>query len=66
MKISELIKDLTELQNEFGDIEVVLSITDHTDYTYNFDHPGFDVGNVYDEDGEFDDETDYCICEVSI
>jgi hypothetical protein len=66
MKISELIKDLTELQNEFGDIEVVLSITDHTDYTYHFDHPGFDVGNVYDEDGEFDDETDYCVCEVSI
>jgi len=66
MKISELIKDLTELQNEFGDIEVVLSVTDHTDYTYNFDHPGFDVGNVYDEDGEFDDETDYCVCEVSI
>jgi hypothetical protein len=66
MKISELIKDLTELQDEFGDIEVVLSITDHTDYTYNFDHPGFDVGNVYDEDGEFDDETDYCVCEVSI
>ena len=50
MKISELIKDLTELQNEFGDMEVVLSVTDHTDYTYNFDHPGFDVGNVYDED----------------
>jgi pyruvate/2-oxoacid:ferredoxin oxidoreductase beta subunit len=66
MKISELIKDLTELQNEFGDMEVVLSVTDHTDYTYNFDHPGFDVGNVYDEDGEFDDETDYCVCEVSI
>jgi hypothetical protein len=66
MKISELIKDLTELQNEFGDMEVVLSVTDHTDYTYNFDHPGFDIGNVYDEDGEFDDETDYCICEVSI
>ena len=66
MKISELIKDLTELQDEFGDIEVVLSVTDHTDYTYNFDHPGFDVGNVYDEDGEFDDETDYCVCEVSI
>ena len=66
MKISELIKDLTELQDEFGDIEVVLSITDHTDYTYNFDHPGFDVGNVYDEDGEFDDETDYCVCEISI
>jgi hypothetical protein len=66
MKISELIKDLTELQNEFGDMEVVLSVTDHTDHEYNFDFPGFDVGNVYDEDGEFDDETDYCVCEVSI
>jgi hypothetical protein len=66
MKISELIKDLTELQNEFGDMELVLSVTDHTDHEYNFDFPGFDVGNVYDEDGEFDDETDYCVCEVSI
>jgi hypothetical protein len=66
MKISELIKDLTELQNEFGDMELVLSVTDHTDHEYNFDFPGFDVGNIYDEDGEFDDETDYCVCEVSI
>ena len=66
MKISELIQNLTELQNEFGDIEVVLSVTDHTDYTYNFEHPGFDISNVYDEDGEFDSETDYCVCEISI
>ena len=66
MKISELIKDLTELQNEFGDMELVLSVTDHTDHEYNFDFPGFDVGNVYDEDGEFDDESDYGVCEVSI
>ena len=49
-----------------SDMEVVLSVTDHTDHEYNFDFPGFDVGNVYDEDGEFDDETDYCVCEVSI
>jgi len=47
-------------------MELVLSITDHTDWTYNFDFPGFDVGNVYDEDGEFDDESDYGVCEVSI
>ena len=66
MKISELIKDLTELQNEFGDMELVLSVTDYTDHEYNFDFPGFDVGNVYDEDGEFDDESDYGVCEVSI
>ena len=66
MKISELIQNLTELQNKFGDVEVVLSVTDHTDYTYNFEHPGFDIGNVYDEDDEFDSETDYCICSISI
>ncbi len=66
MKISELIKQLEELQQQNGDMEVVLSVTDHTDWTYNFDFPGFDVDNVYDEDGEFDDETDYCVCEVSI
>lgn len=66
MKISELIKQLEELQQQNGDMEVVLSITDHTDWTYNFNFPGFDVGNVYDEDGDFDDETDYCVCEVSI
>jgi pyruvate/2-oxoacid:ferredoxin oxidoreductase beta subunit len=66
MKISELIKQLEELQQQNGDMEVVLSVTDHTDWTYNFDFPGFDVDNVYDEDGEFDDETDYCVCGVSI
>ena len=64
MKISELIKQLEELQQQNGDIEVVLSVTDHTDWTYNFEFPGFDVGNVYDE--EFDDEIDYCVCEVSV
>ena len=66
MKISELIESLEQLKKESGDMEVVLTITDHTDWTYNFEFPGFDIGNVYDEDGEFDDETDYCICSVSI
>jgi hypothetical protein len=66
MKISELIESLEQLKKENGDMEVVLSVTDHTDYTYNFDFPGFDVGNVYDEDGDFDDETDYCVCSVSV
>ena len=67
MTVQELIDQLTELKNEgLGEMELVLSITDHTDLTYNFDFPGFDVGNVYDEDGEFDDESDYGVCEVSI
>ncbi len=66
MKVSELIEQLKEIQSQVGDIELVLSVTDHTDWTYNFDFPGFDVGNVYDEDGEFDDESDYGVCEVSI
>jgi len=67
MTVQELIDELTEMKNAGqGDMELVLSITDHTDWTYNLEFPGFDVGNVYDEDGEFDDETDYCVCEVSI
>ena len=66
MKVSELIEQLKEIQSQVGDIELVLSVTDHTDWTYNFDFPGFDIGNVYDEDGEFDDESDYGVCEVSI
>ena len=66
MKISELIESLKQLKKENGDMEVVMSVTDHTDWTYNFEFPGFDVGNVYDEDGEFDDETDYCVVGVSI
>ena len=66
MKISELIESLKQLKKENGDMEVVMSVTDHTDWTYNFEFPGFDVGNVYDEDGDFDDETDYCVVGVSI
>ena len=65
MTVQELIDQLTELKNEgLGEMELVLSITDHTDWEYNFEFPGFDVGNVFDED--FDDLTDYGICEVSI
>ena len=72
MKISELIESLEQLKKENGDMEVVMSVTDHTDWTYNFEFPGFDVGNVYDEDGEFESEDDngdeilYCVCSVSI
>jgi hypothetical protein len=67
MTVQELIDQLTELKElGLGEMELVLSVTDHTDWTYNFDFPGFDIGNVYDEDGEFDDETDYGVCEVSI
>ena len=65
MTVQELIDQLTELKNEgFGETQLVLSVTDHTDWEYNFEFPGFDVGNVFDED--FDDLTDYGICEVSI
>jgi len=67
MTVQELIDQLTELKEQgHGEMELVLSVTDHTDWTYNFDFPGFDIGNVYDEDGEFDDESDYGVCEVSI
>jgi hypothetical protein len=64
MKISELIENLKQIQEQVGDKDVVLSITDHTDWTYNFDFPGFEVDNVYDED--FDDEEDYVVCSMSI
>jgi hypothetical protein len=66
MKISELIESLEQLKKENGDMELVLSVTDHTDYTYNLDFPDFDIENVYDESGDFDDETDYCVFRVSI
>ena len=65
MTVQELIDQLTELKNEgFGETQLVLSVTDHTDWTYNFDFPGFEVDNVYDED--FDDEEDYVVCSISI
>jgi len=66
MKISELIESLKQLKKENGDMELVLSVTDHTDYTYNLDFPDFDIENVYDESDDFDDETDYCVFRVSI
>jgi hypothetical protein len=65
MTVQELIDQLTELKEQgHGEMELVLSVTDHTDFEYNFEFPGFDVGNVFDEG--FDDLTDYGICEVSI
>lgn len=65
MTVQELIDQLTELKDAgFGNTELVLSVTDHTDWTYNLDFPGFEIGNVFDED--FDGLTDYGICEVSI
>jgi hypothetical protein len=65
MTVQELIEELTRLKDAgFGETELVLSVTDHTDWTYNLDFPGFEIGNVFDED--FDGLTDYGICEVSI
>ena len=68
MTVQELIDELTELKNEgFGDTELVLAVTDHTDYTYNLDFPGdFGITNVYDEDDFYDCEKDYCVFSVSI
>ena len=63
MTVKELIE---QLQGFDPDKEVVLSVTDHTDWTYNFDHPGFIIDNVYDEDEEFDEEAEYCVCSISI
>jgi hypothetical protein len=65
MTVQELIEELTRLKDAgFGETELVLSVTDHTDLTYNLDFPGFEIGNVFDDD--FDGLTDYGICEVSI
>lgn len=65
MTVQELIDELTRLKDAgFGETELVLSVTDHTDWTYNLDFPGFEIGNVFGDD--FDGLTDYGICEVSI
>jgi len=80
MTVQELIDQLTELKNEgFGETQLVLSVSDHTDFTYHFDFPGFDVGPVYDESYDWEnedsgfpcedeegEELDYVVCEVSI
>ena len=49
MTVQELIDELTRLKDAgFGETELVLSVTDHTDWTYNLDFPGFDIENVYE------------------
>ncbi len=46
MTFQELIDELTRLKDAgFGETELVLSVTDHTDWTYNLDFPGFDIEN---------------------
>jgi len=65
MTVQELIDELTEMKNQgHGDMELVLTVTDHTDYDYNLDFPDFAIENVFD-DG-FDSLTDYCVFRVSI
>jgi hypothetical protein len=67
MTVQQLIDELTEMKNQgHGEMELVLSVTDHTDWTYNLDFPDFDIQNVYDEDGDYDDETDYCVFSIQI
>lgn len=65
MTVQELIDELTEMKNQgHGNMELVLTVTDHTDYDYNLDFPDFDIENVFDEG--YDDLTDYCVFRVSI
>ena len=67
MTVQQLIDELTEMKNQgHGEMELVLSVTDHTDWTYNLDFPDFDIEKVYDEDGDYDDETDYCVFSIQI
>jgi hypothetical protein len=62
MKASELVKQLQELIEKQGDKELVLKITDHTDWDYHFDLPSFELDEVYDEDLE----GEYFVCHQSI
>jgi len=65
MTVQELIDQLTELKEQgHGEMELVLSVTDHTDWEYNLEFPDFDIENVFD-DG-YDSLTDYCVFRVSI
>jgi hypothetical protein len=65
MTVQELIDELELMkQDGLGNMELVLSITDHTDYEYNLDFPDFDIENVFDEG--YDSLTDYCVFRVSI
>ena len=67
MTVQELIDELEFIKEQgFGNTELVLSVTDHNDYTYNLDFPDFGIKNVYDEFDDFNSETDYCVFEVSI
>ena len=59
MTVTELINQLTELQNEgFGNTELVLSVTDHTDWDYNLPLREQDVyvDKIWDiEEANFED-----------
>ncbi len=64
MKASELISQLQELIDKNGDKELVLRVTDHTDWDYHFEFPDFELDEVYDEDDDFEGE--YFVCHQSI
>jgi hypothetical protein len=69
MKATELVKQLQELIEKNGDKELVLQITDHTDWTYNFDFPSFELDEVYDKESDDEDEWfdgEYFVCSMSI
>ena len=70
MKASELISQLQKLIDENGDKELVLQITDHTDWTYNFDFYRIkDITEVYDKESDDEDEWfdgEYFVCSMSI
>ena len=55
MTVQELIDQLTELKNEgFGETQLVLSVTDHTDWTYTtvLETTEIDEDDIYDEDSD--------------
>lgn len=69
MKTSELISQLQELIDNNGDKELVLQVTDHTDWTYNFHFPSFELDEVYDTESDDEDEHlegEYFVCSISI
>jgi hypothetical protein len=69
MKASELISQLQELIEKNGDQELVLRVTDHTDWDYNLYFPGFVLDEVYDTESVDEDEHldgEYFVCGVSI
>ena len=69
MKASELISQLQELIEKNGDKELVLKVTDHTDWDYNLYFLGFYLDEVYDTDSDDEDdhlEGEYFVCHQSI